>query len=240
MSKIIFYPENSMVSNIVSPPTPIKIPEWYKKMPQFDTSTTPNDKLIVQNGSTNYSAKACMPFLDSLTTGYEISLWADIQVRIVSGVTQINWAYDTKELEQVVFRSNDISNNGIPHYEGFDTTDFSWITRWGVKTPKGYSCIFTHPFNRFELPFITTTGIMDTDNWGIWGNQPFSLKSGWEGVIPAGTPIIQIIPFKRENWESEIDKTFTLTKWANIQNLKSRSKFRGYYKNNFWQKKNFK
>ncbi len=152
----------------------------------------------------------------------------------------MTWAHTDLELEEINFRTYDPTNNGIPHYSGFDPLFFAWKSHWGVKTPKGYSAIFTHPINRFDLPFITTTGIMDTDKWGIWGNQPFSLKSGWEGVIPAGTPIIQIIPFKRENWKSEIDKTGLLTKWANIENTKRQSKFRGYYKNNFWQKKSFK
>ena len=33
-----------------------------------------------------------------------------------------------------------------------------------------------------------------------WGNVPFFIKSGFEGVIPAGTPIAQLIPIKREKW----------------------------------------
>jgi len=90
----------------------------------------------------------------------------------------------------------------------------------------------------FNLPFITTTGIMDTDKWGIWGNQPFALQSGWEGVIPAGTPIIQVFPFKRDDWKHRIDDS--LTKWGNNENIRRTSKLQGYYKNNAWQKKSFK
>ena len=114
---------------------------------------------------------------------------------------------------------------------------FSWISHWGIETPKNYSCLFTHPLNRTDLPFITTSGIMDTDKWGIWGNQPFSLKTGWEGILPAGTPIIQVIPFKRETWKSEIAKTSEKSEWGRVENIKRNSKFRGYYKSNYWSKK---
>jgi hypothetical protein len=34
--------------------------------------------------------------------------------------------------------------------------------------------------------------------------MPFFLIIGFSGVIPAGTPYVQMIPFKREDWASEI------------------------------------
>jgi hypothetical protein len=35
------------------------------------------------------------------------------------------------------------------------------------------------------------------------GNIPFFIKEGFSGVIPKGTPIAQVIPFKRESWTSK-------------------------------------
>jgi hypothetical protein len=48
-------------------------------------------------------------------------------------------------------------------------------------------------------------GVVDTDNLLTEINPPFRMKNGWTGVIPAGTPIAQIIPFKRENWKYSIE-----------------------------------
>ena len=236
MKEIKFYPKNEIAKKIIDPPKPTQVPEWFKKIPIYqETNFAPKDKLFVINGEPNYSVKSCMPFLDSLTLGYTINLWCDIQVRIdeLTGSKSINWSTSEDELAPVQSRPDpEIITHG-----GFDQMLFTWVSHWGIKTPKGYSCLFTHPLNRTDLPFITTTGIMDTDGWGIWGNQPFSLETGWQGVIPAGTPIIQVIPFKRDNWKSLIDES--LTEWGNIENMKSRSKFRGYYKNKYWNKKSF-
>jgi len=30
------------------------------------------------------------------------------------------------------------------------------------------------------------------------------MKNNFEGLIPKGTPVIQVIPFKRDNWKSNI------------------------------------
>jgi hypothetical protein len=230
MKEIVFYPKSKYIEGIIDAPRPITAPDWFKKLPMYLGSAK---QLIVENGDSNYSAKACLPFLDSLTSGYTFELWCDIQVKNTITGKRITWAHMDYELLPLIDRPEP----GMPVMAGFDPMIFSWRTHWGIRTPKGYSCLFTHPFNRTDLPFITSTGIIDTDNWGTWGNQPFGLRQDFEGVIPAGTPIIQIIPFKREGWKSRIDDS--LTEWANKENVKSRSKFRGYYKNKYWNKKSY-
>ena len=78
---------------------------------------------------------------------------------------------------------------------------------------------------------------MDTDRWGDAGNHPFLIKEGWEGIIEKGTPIIQIIPFKRENWQSQEDYRVFQIGEANA--TQSKSKLYGWYKQNSWNKKTF-
>jgi hypothetical protein len=236
--KIIFYPKSEKIKQIIPCPQVVSAPKWFKEIPvyQKQVGSVSNDKLIVENGIPNYTAKACMPFLDSLTTGYSFNLWCDIQVRInPDGATTISWGNTDEDLSPIVSRPEP---EGFAVPNGFNSLVFSWTSAWGIKTPKGYSSLLTHPFNRTDLPFLTTTGIMDTDRWGIWGTQPFHLQKDFEGVIEAGTPIIHIYPFKRDNWKSEINDS--LTEWANYENIKRSSKFRGYYKNNYWSKKNFR
>ena len=78
----------------------------------------------------------------------------------------------------------------------------------------------------------------------MWGNKynflpinlPFFLKEGFEGIIPKGTPIAQIMPFKREPWNSEKEDLNPLTKYQ-INNLKS--VVQRSYKNRFWSKKTY-
>ena len=69
------------------------------------------------------------------------------------------------------------------------------------------------------------------------GNVPFFIKSNFEGVIPCGTPMFQIIPFKRENWKSEKDISLKdLDKKHEFLNLRT---MHGYYKNKFWNRKSY-
>jgi hypothetical protein len=51
------------------------------------------------------------------------------------------------------------------------------------------------------LPFTTLSGIHDTDGGLHEGKIPFYIKSDFEGIIPAGTPIMQLIPIKRDSWK---------------------------------------
>jgi hypothetical protein len=239
MNKIIFYPQSKLVSEIIPAPISSSTPTWYKDIPMYqDREDRANDKLTIKDGSANYSVKSCMPFLDSMLSGYTINLWCDVQVRFEDNVLRVDWLNQNKDLAPI----ESGPNPKVPIMKGFTPYQLSWRSHWGIKTPKGYSCLLTHPLNRSDLPFHTTTGIMDTDSWGIWGTQPFALIDGWEGVIKAGTPVIQVLPFKRENWRSEID-TLTgngsLSEWANYEYQRHTSKFRGFYKSKYWSKKTY-
>lgn len=231
--KINFYAKNKLVKEVIPPPRVVKVPGWFKEIPVYSNNET---NLNIKNGETNYSVKSCVPFLDTFSTGYVFELWCDIKVSNQNGYPYITWINDDPELSPVLARPDAY----LPIDDGFWPFTFSWVSKWGIKTPKGYSCLFTHPLNRTDLPFITTSGIMDTDSWGIWGNQPFALKKDFEGIIEAGTPIIQFIPFKREKWESVVEDDLVSGEVGFYENIRRTSKIRGYYKNNHWTRKEYK
>jgi hypothetical protein len=96
----------------------------------------------------------------------------------------------------------------------------------------------THPLNRHDLPFITLTGIIDG---GVVmqsrGNFPFYIKEGFEGIIPKGTPIIQLIPFRQENWKSK--KRVGLIEEGKKHNFLASSVISDWYKKTFWIRKKY-
>ena len=59
----------------------------------------------------------------------------------------------------------------------------------------------------------------------------------FSGILHAGTPIAQVIPFKRENWKLEEDKELFFE--SDIVGKKARNVLSGFYKNNYWHKKNY-
>jgi hypothetical protein len=111
-----------------------------------------------------------------------------------------------------------------------------------VELPEGYSALYTHPLNRFELPFLTTNGIVDNDKDTIPGTMPFFIQKGVNGILPAGTPFAQIIPFKREHWEAEIDTSLTLDD-MNAKNKANSARFRkpdgGVYLKEVWERRKY-
>jgi hypothetical protein len=113
-----------------------------------------------------------------------------------------------------------------------------WMNHYTTVLPKGYSLFFTHPSNRFDLPFITMSGFVDTDVHNIAVHLPFLIKKGWSGLIESGTPIAQIIPIKREYWKSDTTFVDEIEKIARYE--KHNMKAHYAYKKNIWSRKSYK
>jgi hypothetical protein len=206
-------------------------PEWYKKMPSF--SDGQKKISFYPDGEKNVTIKHCMPFLDSLNTGYAITLMQDVLVGNTTNDFNIVWQSSPIPLE---IRSESAAP-GFPVPSGHSPVHYAWKFYGNVKLPKGYSMMITHPLNRFDLPFTTLSAVVDADEIFYSGNMPFFLKDGFEGIIPIGTPIAQMIPFKREEWKMELDDSVA------VGGIK-RKRESGYrmldnYKNYFWHKKSY-
>lgn len=239
-NKITFTDCASWAVNIPNPPLlPIPkpasqyVPEWYAKSERWIGND--NQPKLVE-GSANHGLKLCVPFLDAMTSGYIIELHTDLVVEYNEEHDDVNidWVSNPEPLS----RRNPMLGEKIPRPEGHINTHFAWKGQWGIEVPKGWSILLTHPFNRFDLPFTTLTGLMDSDKSVGTGNMPFFMKRNFSGNIPAGTPIAQLIPIKREEWVSELGNDQDKQK-ANQQNFDSRRVFSGFYKKNFWERKKY-
>ena len=204
------------------------IPQWYKD----------GESYFYEQGDSSPQAglKTCIPFLDILTSGYLLVTPFDIYVgKKEDGSLSIEWNAP-EDWGNFVNQRPYGSGKTIPRPTGHLEAHFIWSNKWGWKTPRGYSTIVTHPFNRFDLPFTTMSGFMDSDKMSINGNVPFFLKENFYGVIPAGTPYAQIIPVKRKAWkminnESNIDL-------VHMQNAAINSE-KAYYKKRSWIRKEY-
>jgi hypothetical protein len=175
-----------------------------------------------------------MPFFDSFTVGYTIPLPADIYVTI-GGDGLPNYSWRDNQAQFLTLR--DITPGvSVPIPDEFFQQEPIWNAYFSLELPKGYSMLITHPLNRYDLPFITRTGIVD-DFKLYGGNLPFLLKKGFEGMLEAGTPIAQVIPFKREDWK--LEPSPGLYKEAFINGARSNNRLRGWYKENIWKKKSY-
>ena len=213
------------------------VPEWYKKMESYPN----NKKKPDGKGGTSGTIKRCMPVFDAITAGYILVTPADIwvtqkpsQSNPLESQPYYEWAnFGLVEFHPIEQAPTYPNNTG--HTESYP----KFINPWAVKTPKGYSTLFTQPMHR-ESIFTILDGIVDTDNYFANVNFPFVLNNvRFEGLIPAGTPMAQVIPFKREKWEMKLGKEKQV-KEQFLLALNLRSKIFDGYKTLFREKKEYK
>jgi hypothetical protein len=241
MSNIKFISNRSWLNKESdSCPQPISktIPEWFRKADRFAINPYTNEPWInPQDGGKVPTWKACPAIFDVMASGYALRTPCDIEFYIK----------DEKILVKVLdSQYQDFCGPRDPmpqfeHPQGYHKEHFAWWMDWAVEVPEGYSVLYTHPMNRFELPFLSTSGIVDNDKVNMPGTMPFFIKLGWTGIIKAGTVYSQVFPFKRESWNSDIvienpNKLYQ----KNMENMK---KYRvpdgGVYKNEVWEKRSY-
>ena len=222
-------------------PTPVPtkkcIPDWYKKMPNF------HDNLV-----TNLTVKKCMPFLDTLTSGYYILNPVDILFK--KNGDEIYW-----EIPKGIGETHRLLNVGIESHNAKQTSKemvredeepipFKLLNPWMIKTPKNYSCLITNPFNNtFNSNIRILDGIVDTDTYNrIFINLPFflkKLKNNEQYILKKDTPVALIFPFLRDNWKLKIDKKEKKQRDNIAYVTKAFSNLLDNYKNKFWNKKKY-
>ncbi len=204
-------------------PAKSHIPEWYKSTIRISRN---------KKSFKDQNFRDCTPFLEAFTTGYVLVLDADILVTQTPDGPWLEWGVD-HNLIQV---RNPEQNSTLPTPEGYSSVHLVWLTNGCINIPKGYSAIFTHPLNRYDLPFYTLSGVVD-DYLMTRGSIPFFLKEGFTGIIPKGTPYMQLFLFKRENWSSKLVDGLFKKSQLNVQ--RANSIFLGWYKNTVWKKKTY-
>lgn len=249
MQKIKFIDTVGVAKECYPKPSSTFIPEWYKSMDSYING----NKIPPTDGGTASTIKRCMPVFDSLTSGYIIVSNIDVWVSQVPQIPEENrsdenldeskfptqpafqWASQEAIAFHPIMQAPDHPNRG-----NHNLSYPKWVNPWGIKTPKGYSTLFIQPFHR-ESVFTILPAIVDTDNYYAPVNFPFVLNEAdkFEGLIPAGTPIAQAIPFKRESWKMEMGNSDDFKQQFDIAR-DLRTKFFDGYKTRYRQPKEYK
>ena len=210
------------------------LPEWYKKVDSYING----EKKPTGEGSSAATVKRCMPVFDAIVGGYIILSAADVfvsQKETEDGTKQpyYEWSsYGLIQFHPIEQMPEHPARNGHMAYP-------KWINPWAIKTPEGYSSLFVQPMHR-ESPFTILPGIVDTDTYTAAVNFPFVLNDiNFEGLIPAGTPIAQVIPIKREDWEMSFGTQEEFMQQQQVTN-RLQTKFFDRYKSMFRQPKVYK
>ena len=212
------------------PPVPASknLPQWYKDTPEYV-----GGKKKSINAITPHTIKKCIPVFDSLISGYILFTQVDIEVNLVDGVSTFIWPSQ----EPIGFHP--ISQAPIHPLQNGNTYP-KFHNQYVVETPPGYSTLFTNPMNNPSDIFTIVPGIVDTDKYKATVHFPFVLNNPkWEGVIPAGTAIAQVIPFKRDSWKMSFGSEKEIQEQLNIFTKLKTLLYNGY-KRQFWTRKEYK
>jgi hypothetical protein len=189
-------PEDQIGKYEMPEPAHKYLPDWYKSTQKF-----------MEKSKLSKTVRACMPFMESLTFGWIIPVPTDIEFQQKTDGTKIKWvdenfnAMGKHELEQ-------LGGDMFPHQ---DISVIKFNLPYVIRTPRGVSTLYMPPLNRFESRFRPFSGVVDTDTYVNEINIPAVLwDTEYEGVIKAGTPIAQIIPFDRDSLvNTSVKRTMT-------------------------------
>jgi hypothetical protein len=197
-------PDSAFLTPIV--PASKALPEWWQKASVFAEGERPFGPQHL---------KACMPLFDAMIQGYIIPLWSDVHVKVQPDEETGEQApvFTWKGNNVVIEQHAPQQSYGIPLLEKGIATGgraFKFINPWLIQTPKGYSTLFVTPLNNGNSNFEMVSAIVATDVYKANINLPFvwTGPEDYEGVISQGTPLVQLIPFKRDDFQHEL-RTFT-------------------------------
>lgn len=226
-------------TEVLHPPIPASklVPDWYKTLNSYSSN---KKEPLKEPAGVPTTIKRCMPVFDSITAGYILFTPYDVfvtQEQLEEGSSKLQPYYHWKGNKFIEFHPIGQAPN-YPNNSGHTEAFPKFMNQWGIKTPKGYSTIVLQPMHR-ESVFTILPGIVDTDKYDTAINFPFVLNDiNFSGLIPAGTPMAQVVPFKRDSWKMNFGKEKDL-KNAENTGKKIGSVFFDAYKDMFRQKKDF-
>jgi hypothetical protein len=213
--------------------------EWWKKMDKYQK----NEKFPYPRKDFA-NIKACPVVDDSINFGYILYFPVDV---FIDATDSENIYWNLPDVDLSVFDDGDQGTfinyhspsqlEGYPHDKNYHKVPIKINTLWGIKTEPGYSVWITTPILRPDLPFKIIDAVVDTDSITTIFAYSFFIKNNFKGVIKSGTPFIQVIPFKREDFQKNIrEKDYEELNKSRNSTL---GFFTGGYRKIHWKRKKF-
>lgn len=174
---------------VIAPPVAAvkAMPDWFRALPAIDHATLSAH----DNGMT---IKRCMPFLDALSAGWIIPLAATVRLEVTESGRKVDcgWEFDRTMI-------SNHSQQQVGGHPRLPSPPMKFHNHWTIVTPVGWSCLFVAPLNQPHPAFDVLAGIVDTDTYRSQVHFPFFPPAA-DGTytIEAGTPLIQVFPFRRD------------------------------------------
>jgi len=235
MKKIIFKATQKKYQTLDKLPVPAGslLPDWYKDT-QVLGDVKKVDELNISANLTNGTFKKCIPILDSLSLGYILTTQYDVLLKHIDNNWDLSW-----KTQETVFTVHGENSKNIETPYGYYPRVAKYMYNRIPITPKGYSTLFISPIGYSNLPFKALAGVVDTDTNVSAFALPVWISKNHKGIVKAGTPLAQLIPFKRDNWKAISDSFKDDEYYIQEQSTFGRVAVNHYAKN-IWQRKKYK
>ncbi len=217
-----------------------EIPSWFKKiLPFYENNDTPLD------GVQRLTVKRCVAFLDMLSSGYIIKTPFDIYIDTTNGqqifqIPKALQAFSNSGIKPM------IGSHDIKQVEGYPIDKDKYIEHifrinpiWIAKGSKGVSALFIQPQHHEVSPLYAISAVIDIDGYPSSGLLSFLVKKDFKGYIHKGTPLVQVIPFIRKDFVSEIIVDQQESDKVKVITQKVRTVFNSGYRKLMWKKKSY-
>ena len=181
---------------------------------------------------------ACPGMLDYANAGYIITAHTDIHIKANSVGTAVRLGYIPSCAAQISNTSLfdfDIVD-GMCAINGVKKQAVKVILPWSVQAKPGYSAYLLPAImhSDFADKIFVYPGVVDNDNFHTT-NFIFTPIIECEFTIPAGAPLLHVLPFRRETITAECDKATEQEVDKHI--FSTPSKLKHYYRKFLWSKK---
>lgn len=169
------------------------LPDWLRDMPSEVAAPS-------LGGESVRTLKHCPPLIDALSLGVLIPLATDLS--FAAGAVSWDWAPPVLEDARISRAPIGVhvpeQTMGAP-FRMAPGLILKFMNFWTLEAPEGWSLLFTHPLNREDLPFRTLSGVVDCDLFrdGYVHFPALWQEAGFTGILPAGTPVAQVIALPR-------------------------------------------
>ena len=197
-------PGLTQLEDCLPKPTSKYTPDWWKSLKIDEVKKSAYD-LYTGN------IKHCPSFADVFSTGYVVPMWMDLYI-----------GYD-KTTGQSGTMSNGLTNisydpgaaKGLKNYKFLgkeSSAFFKAYSPWGIMTKPGISIMVLPLFFDFNPDFSIIPGIVDTDKINQLSPDIAYHSENREIFIERGTPLFQVVPFRKEKLTFDVKEIDELSK----------------------------
>lgn len=208
-----------MAANAPIQPASKFIPDWWKNQNiKYESERVKNNKQAQIKGggprkTTLTTTRNCPGIYDYMTSGYIVPAWCDIRLEWQQGKAEafnLQTGHVLHYLQEsygqslpMMMTHEEPQAKDAPFWDNSCKSILKFSSPWNLKTSEGVSCFFTHPYYHTSTDYTIMPGILDTDV-KHYPNSIINIfirlnKQGKPIFIERGTPLLQVVPFKRSD-----------------------------------------